>query len=99
MRCLITGCCLHHLNSARFAHGDLFEEVSGAYVFMANQHSPDSDRPGETVWEREPTSPRVLAVQVVDFFDRRGVIVVPKDRCAMNDSAKKRAHGEGTVTL
>jgi hypothetical protein len=83
-QCLITGCQLFDATAQKGVHGDLFT-CGDLYIFNAVL-----DAAGEAAWIHqmpEPTNPRALRIEVPEFFERRGVIVVHSAFASLTESA------------
>lgn len=84
--CVITGCGLLDPTHPRFAWGDLWES-GDSWIINAV-----CDERGETRWDYEPKPHSQLNyVEVIDkrapFFERRGVLIVPKYWCKLSPAA------------
>lgn len=93
MRVLITGCGLFDQNAERWVWGDLWE-VWDTYVFNAVLHE------GQTSWSYgvpEALKTRnflLINHEANNYFERRGVIVVPKLDARLNFTAMKYLQGD-----
>lgn len=74
--CVITGCALKV--NGRFVAGDLFD-AGTCFVFHGNVHEGEPAWMGETVYDR--------VLEPFDWWERRGVFVIPKEYAAMNRAA------------
>lgn len=86
-RCLITGCALYVEDLGAAAWGDLHTD-GRSYIFNACL------RGGETAWDYQtrPTDKCLLVPDNVNFFERRGVIVVPVGCARLNPAAEAYIH-------
>ena len=88
-KCLITGCALQLEHSHDYVWGDL-HQYGDRFVFNAVV-----DRDGSTFWRRRAADAagRLVTVPMsVEYFERRGVFVLPADRLLLNAAAQ--AHVE-----
>lgn len=87
--CIITGCALVDPTHERWVHGDLWV-VGTSWVFNAVMN-----RQGDTAWNYEafPAIDRARALVIrrdaaqVDYFERRGVIVLAREAAELNPPA------------
>jgi methanogenic corrinoid protein MtbC1 len=80
MTCLITGCAL--INGSSTVHGDL-HEVGDTLVFNACLSN------GEAAWRDIDVniSPRQIDITNSDYFERRGVFVIPVGSASLSEAA------------
>lgn len=78
--CIIKGCCM--VAAHGYCHGDL-HQLGDVYIFNAALEN------GETNWQHGHIyADKVVYVGDPDrSFERRGVIIVHKNDCTMNDAA------------
>jgi len=83
-RCLITGCELI-VHGQKWCHGDL-HLCGGCYVFNACLYG----MPRDTAWAYKdfPGEDRMILRVNGDYFERRGVIVVPIPESLLNAKAQ-----------
>lgn len=82
MKCVITGCAL--VTGDGWLAGDLFDTGGDDWVFSGNW----DHRRSLPEWQRgEPVYVRVL--QPEDWWERRGVFVIPKRCAGANDAARE----------
>ena len=81
IECLITGCGL--LTDQGYAWGDLW---GGGQCFVFNAVLNN----GEINWDTDPNpGARVVSIESgLDYFERRGVVVIPKMNAKLNGPAK-----------
>ena len=85
--CLITGCYLYNVTDARHCWGDL-HEVGDCYVFNAVLFE------GETFWESNNPFGKILNLRDgAPYFERRGVIIVPKSYAYLNSAGASYIQG------
>lgn len=81
MRCLITGCYLYNIADDNHCYGDL-HEVGDCYVFNAVL------REAQARWEGGNPFGKILNLRDgAPYFERRGVIIVPKSYTYLNSTA------------
>jgi hypothetical protein len=93
-KCIITGCDLVDQQGFRWCHGDL-HLVGSTYVFNACL-TPK----GETAWQ-EGTEPQLNTyITVVNYFERRGVLVIePGDGLLSAEALEYVRSGRRTAEL
>ena len=87
--CIISGCALVDDTRERWVHGDLWV-VGTSWVFNAT-----TNRQGDASWNYEPFAARNAAraliirrdANQVDYFARRGVIVLAREAAELNPPA------------
>jgi hypothetical protein len=93
MRCVITGCVLS-IDAHRAVVGDLFD-CGDSYVFNANWREPDG-----ICWIKswQATLSHGRQLSPIDWWEKRGVFIIPKDRAGLNDACIKHMFGAGAAT-
>lgn len=83
MKCIITGCAFLEEGGTASLWGDLFEE-GDCYIFNG---------PVDGRWDYNRIPPpeikQVRYTGSYHFFERRGIVVVPKKDCALNHAARE----------
>lgn len=87
-RCIITGCALVSPYGEEWVAGDLFE-AGDCYVFNGNYHAKDV----QAMWLPIATCHYVKRLQPTDWWERRGVFVMPKHMAALNSAAQEYIKG------
>lgn len=80
--CIITGCDLYDIEHNRWAHGDLFE-YGDCFVFNAVVGTK-----GHVAWRTEQWGDKFVALIHPNYFERRGVFVIPKSSSQLNQAAR-----------
>lgn len=78
--CKITGCDFLDPAQGRWAHGDL-HRVGDCWVFNAVL------RKGETAWTQTGAIGPLRIAALADWWERRGVLVVPCDKARLSVKA------------
>ena len=84
INCIITGCNLLSGDMGT-SHGDLWEGDT-FYIFNAVCSGGDA-----MVWDYEIQGlrPGLFIPAGQSFFERRGVLIIPKENCQLNEEAKE----------
>ena len=87
-KCIITGCTLERGGS--WVHGDL--HVAGdCYIFNAVLNPHKGSAFGEAYWQYDEDTfdDKVLTIDSPHYFERRGVIVIPRAYATLNEAARR----------
>lgn len=83
MNCVCTGIALLDFGGERAVSGDLFD-VGTHYVFSGNATSD-----GSVNWYPIDHCPYERRMEPADYWMRRSVFVIPKDKANLNEAARK----------
>lgn len=88
-QCIITGCIFVDTGSGRYLVGDLFQINTNTFAFNGNCNQKD----GKASWvygpQFEVEDRKVISLKRggIDYFEKRGVVVLSRDQFEFNEAA------------